>query len=101
MANIVRLVSDPTIVDCGNVTLRPGLRPSRVVLRHIKEEKKHVTHLEFFDVRVEKRGDFDELVLRHDGFGDGHYFDYESDEEMERMSKLSKADFEERLKYGR
>lgn len=82
--NIIKIVDDHTILIASNIRIAEGLRPNRVVLRHLEDQKKFVTHNEMLRIDVETRESlhemgrttYDYVVFTHDGFDNGHYFEY-------------------------
>jgi hypothetical protein len=76
--NIIEIIDDPSVRMSTSLKLSEGLRPLRVVLRELPE--KFVTHIELMTIAVETRVEeghtYDYVVCRHDGFDQGHYFEF-------------------------
>jgi len=115
--NIIEFVDHPTVVLNSGLVLSPGLRPTRVVLRHLEDEGKFVTHLEFMRIDVEtrifykntlpegSRPVYDVVVCRHEFFENGRYFEYDlpgrrpiHNRTREEAYEVARKDFEDRRK---
>lgn len=106
-SNIIEIVNDPSIVQASHVRVAEGLRPNRIVLRHLEDQRKFVTHNELLRIDVETRTKegyiYDYVVFTHNGFDNGHYFEYGPGWGTTREEALEKArnDFNERSGRGR
>ena len=78
--NVISVFDEPSIIRSTALRLSEGLRPRRVVLRHLWAEMKYVVHDEYLKIRVETRqswrGPLDYVICTHDGFDHGSYFEY-------------------------
>lgn len=96
MASSFRVVTDSTVLHSSKVVLIEGMRPHRMVLRELRDEKKFVTHLEMLDISIER----ETLVACHDSYAEGHYFDWDEPDShlptREEAYNLAYKDFERR-----
>ena len=95
--NIIEIKNDESIRRATAVKLDEGLRPRRVVLRELPG--KFVTHWELMrvDIETRKEGDYtyDYVVCSHEGYDQGHYFEWHNVSKDEAW-KQAVADFVER-----
>jgi len=104
--NIIEIRDDSSIIAAGPVKLSEGLRPTRVVLRSLPGQ--FVTHVEFMNIHVEERPALDAaydaekayayVVCTHEGFDNGHYFDYGINGVKQKDAlEAARKDYNERL----
>lgn len=89
MVNKFRVENEPDVIHASAVVWMEGLRPRRVVIRKLGENR-YVTHVEVLDLRAE--GDVGTWV--HESYCWGHYFEGPADGPDELPAAVK--DFEER-----
>lgn len=79
----MKIINDPSIIDCTNVTIRNGEHPNRVVLRKVDDSvSPYVVHHENMKVNGDN--------VEHLNFYWGHYFS-DLDAATEEFNKYIKG----------
>jgi len=101
MENVIEFIDHPSVMTSGPLTLAPGRRPKRVVLR--KLDREFVTHVEYMVITssIEKRENVNIVIVRcaHRDWDLGHYFTFGGPTGRSEADALKEAtaDFQERL----
>lgn len=87
--NVCKVVSGPGVIRASNIKVSEGLRPKRIVLRHLEEREEFVVHTEYLDISIEGTGN-PVAFFSHSGFDQGDYYGY--GEYSERSKEQAHAD---------
>lgn len=100
--NVCKFINVGGIIRSSNVKVAEGLRPKRIVLRHLENREEFVVHAEYLDIGIEDRTvdgvQMSVAVFTSSAFDPGDYFNYGqfSGQSKEQALEKATARYEER-----